>query len=296
MRYQLQLTTIFTFIVCIFTDSAAIAKEIATSDPFFVLQSVEEKNVSEDIQSEIECISNQIELWKYKDESNSKLLGFYNSRGVRYFCLGLFEDALNDFNHVLDVLYDSQSTSDPLFALALWGRLLCHAYQDLEDEALQDLDIFQNCFLSECLPCENSKADIIDSSNSRLITKNYFPKFQDAFVVLNHFSSSRHINILDIRPIAQFANPNERISSGECKERVKGTADLMRLITARIPNGSLVAAINFAICQLEDIMYNCCNRNHWTECLTPIIDAYQYMKKCMDKGAQIAPKIIWPGR
>lgn len=70
----------------------------------------------------------------------------------------------------------------------------------------------------------------------------------------------------------------------------------MRLLLAKIRTPSLIAAAEFAIAELERACCACCDRSHWTECLSPIVDGWNYMKECMNKGAAIAPYLIWPGR
>jgi hypothetical protein len=228
-------------------------------------------DVLEDVKHEIENISSHIELMRCQKKDELELLESYNERGIRYFCIGLLEYALDDFNHVLNVLYNRQKTTEPSLALALWGRMLCHAYQNREEETFRDLDLFQSQFLLKCSPCMRS---------------------QPVLATLPASSSYGYY----VHPISRFVNPNEKLSPERCKQRVKGTADVMRLLIVRIPNASLVGAIGFAISQLEDVLYDCCYRNHWTDCLNPITDAFEYMKRCMDKGVAIAPRIVFPGR
>jgi hypothetical protein len=67
-------------------------------------------------------------------------------------------------------------------------------------------------------------------------------------------------------------------------------------LVLKIPNKTLAGAVAYAISELEHFSYGCCERSHWTECLGPVIDAWKYMKNCMDKGMKIAPKVISPGR
>jgi hypothetical protein len=218
--------------------------------------------------------------------------------------VGLLENAIDDFNNVLNVLENRQETESSILALALWGRMLCHAYQNHEDEAIHDLDLFQSYFLSGCSPCTGSQTISANLPSFNVASRKDERKFQRAPIFFDQLPPGRVVNTPNesliyndyVHPIAEFANPNERLSTEECKQRVKGTADIMRLLTAKIPNAKVVGAVNFAISQLEDAMNSCCYRERWTDCLSPIVDAYKYMKKCMDMGAAIAPKIIWPGR
>ncbi|MBS0650843.1 MAG: hypothetical protein JSR93_06755 [Verrucomicrobia bacterium] len=254
----------------------------------------------DNIKYEIENISSQIALISCQEEMVG-LLDLYNERGVRYFCIGLIKNAIDDFTHVLE---HSQKTDDSLLALALWGRMLCYAYQNCEEEAIHDLNLFQSYFLSECSPCRNHRTVSANHSALKLNSSelsNEFQSEQTTFVNLATYQFSNFtnedLNYKDyVFLIAEFANPDERISIEECRQRVKGTADIMRMLTARIPNASLIALVNLAISKIEDAMNSCCYKNHWTDCLAPIIDAYNYIKKCMDKGVAIAPNVIWSGR
>lgn len=96
--------------------------------------------------------------------------------------------------------------------------------------------------------------------------------------------------------IAKFSDPNEKLNSEKCKERVRGTAQLMRVLTLKLKNQTLSAAINLSISELEHAAYECCEKSHWTECLNPIIDAWNYLKDCMDKGVKYAPYLLLPRR
>jgi len=277
---------------------------MAISEQTSPVQEEQEYNTLEDIKNEIENISSRITLANYQEGDTVRLLELYNERGIKYFCIGLLENAFEDFNHVLNVLEKRQEIVEPLLALALWGRMLCYAYQDHEEEAIHDLNLFQSYFLSECSPCTDSQtfSENLPSLNSG--SRKHKLEFQNAPIILGNLPPYRHINTHNenfnhsnyVHPVAQFADPNERLSTEQCKDRVKGTADIMRLLSAKIPNASLVGLVNLAISRLEDAMKSCCYRERWVDCLSPIIDAYNYMKKCMDKGAAIAPRIIWPGK
>ena len=162
-------------------------------------------------------------------------------------------------------LYILRVRYDPLFGSALWGRLLCCAYNNQDQEAFLTLSLIRSHFIdSHCHYCREFA-----------------------------YSSEWNYKILKV---ADFANPNERISSAECKERVRGTASVMRLLAMKIPNRMLADAINFTISELEYAALQCCDRSHWTDCLSPIVDSWNYLKKCMDKGIAIAPNLATPGR
>lgn len=185
--------------------------------------------------------------------------------GWENFFLGKYDSALEFFDRI--IISSSEKNPAKMIAAALWGKLFCHAYLNEEEKAYADL--FQiNCILNK-IP-----------ETSRCGSYHF------------HQRSERW----DQGIFAQFADPNEKVSVHECRSRVKATADLMKIIAMKIPNQSLSKLIAFCISEVEYMAYNCCDRTHWTECLNPIVDAWLYMKDCMDKGVAIAPKVIHPGR
>lgn len=192
-----------------------------------------------------------------------------NLRGLDFLFKGHFEEALVDF----DVVLDEDRLNETALGVALWGRLLCHAYTGQEEEAFNDLFYIRSYFIDNvCYPC--------------------FQSFTST-----HSSKSVSFEIdHQIVQIADFANPNERLSPAACKDRVKSTANVMRLFTVKIPNRALAEAINFTILELENAACRCCDRTHWTECLTPIIDSWNYLRKSFEKGVSIAPHLAGPGR
>lgn len=191
-----------------------------------------------------------------------------NARGFGSLLSGQFEDALADFNYVLYALRDINQPNEPMFGAALWGRLLCHAYADLEQDTLNDLSLIRAHFIG-------------NSCRTTLVHTRHY--------------SVRNSGVSIFR-IADFADPNERLSPDQCKERVRGTANVMRILAMKVPNRALAEAISFTITELEYAACRCCERNHWTECLGPIVDGWNYLRMCMDKGAAIAPNLVGPGR
>lgn len=218
-------------------------------------------NELQDLQmAQIEILSRSIEETQYDDDSAQ--LDLYNERGIAYLFMEKYELALEDFNHVLKASYAAGQMCKPVFGAALWGRLLSHAYANFEKETLEDINLVRSYFLQEdCLGLNTSNRD------------GYF-----------------------VVRVAKFANPKERISPAECKERVRGTANVMRLIALKIPNVALAGAVEYTISEIEYAAYNCCDRAHWTDCLGPIVDAWHYLKNCMDKGVAIAPKLLIQGK
>ncbi len=191
------------------------------------------------------------------------------SRGLELLFLERYEEALIDFNHVLAKL-DAEDDLDSLFfGVALWGRLFCYAYANQEKEAFDNLELIRSYFVDGfCYSC-NEQVDIVSFS-------------------------SVHSSQCIILKIASFENPGEKISVNECKERVRGTANIMRLLVMKIPNRMIADAINLTITELEHVAAGCCERSHWTECLDPIVNCWIYLKKCMDKGVAIAPNLVGP--
>ncbi len=299
MRAQPKLTIVLSALFFSLNTSLLVSDEILTSNEVPIVPESQCQEALEEIRYEIEAISNQIERLGRENSSTAAILELYNARGVRYFCVGMFEHALEDFKHVMTVSLGDKELQDSILALALWGSLFCHAFQNQDQEAFQDLDLFKTYFLPDC-PCGSSKTVLTNSPSCKENRLN----FQDTSI--SYASSSSHYDISTdtanhangyyFRSIANFANPNERLTVHECRDRVETTAKLMRILALKIPNAALAATTNIVIGQLEDFFSACCYRNHWTECLSPVIDAYQYMKRCMDRGVSIAPKLIFPGR
>lgn len=184
-----------------------------------------------------------------------------NLYGLKLLFLEQFDEALLHFNRILTSLHENCKLDEPLFGAALWGRLLCHAYSDLESETFNDLAMIRSHFIKRnCHPCFDR------NSNYR------------------------------ISLTADYVNPNEKLSPADCKERVRGTANIMRILVAKVQNRVLANALNFTIAELEYAASQCCDRTHWTECLNPIVNSWKYLKNCLDKGAAISPNLASPGR
>ena len=159
-------------------------------------------------------------------------------------------------NKVLFSIEPEVDHNELLFSSALWVRMLCFAFLDLPKEAEEDI-----CLLTS-----------------------------------NYANEQRDCDQFCIRQVADFADPNERLSPQQCQERVHSTALAMRALALKIPNKSLMGTVNLCISELENAALNCCQLEHWTKCLEPIIDAWQYLKNSMDKGVSIAPRILFPMR
>src|SRR5580700_6580713 len=157
-----------------------------------------------------------------------------------------------------------------LFSIGILILNLLNAHENQEEEAFNDLSFIRLYFIDNvCYHCTSS---------------------------LYAYSSSNENSDYKIFQIADFANPNEKISSAECKDRVRGTANLMRLLATKIPKRAIADAVSFTIAELEYAASQCCDRSHWTECLSPVIDSWHYLKNCMEKGVAVAPRLAGPGR
>jgi len=189
-----------------------------------------------------------------------------NERGLFLFLSNEYELAIKDFEDIIE-RFESRGIGDrSIYASAIWGKFLAHAYSDKVDESVMDLFLIRRLFLHSDCNCEE---------------ENFSP-------VLN---LNRGFSTLKV---ADFADPDERISPGKCKQRVKGVAIAMKALCLKIPNATVRFATEVSICELEQKAYGCCEREHWTECLNPIVDAWQYLKDCMDKGVKYAPYVLFP--
>lgn len=189
-----------------------------------------------------------------------------NQRGLFLFLSTEYDAAIEDFNDVIERLENKAVGNCSLYASALWGRFLTYAFSDIVDQSLKDLFLIRRLFMDGEYNCKGENLCTI-------------VKFDRAFSVLK---------------IAEFVDPGERLTPEQCKQRVKGTALAMKALCLKIPNAAIRFSTEVFISELEEKAYTCCEREHWTECLSPIIDAWQYLKQCMDKGVRYAPYVLFP--
>lgn len=140
-------------------------------------------------------------------------LALYAERGIKYFLLENYQLAIEDFEYILNRLCEGKISEHALFGTALWGRLFCHAYLGQDEIALDDLVLFNDYFRKKYLSCECCFND---------------PRYSSA--IANYFCA---------QTVVQFANPDQKISAQECRDRVEGTAALMRILAMKIPNPNL---------------------------------------------------------
>jgi len=189
-----------------------------------------------------------------------------NERGLFLVLSQEYDAAIEDFEYVMNKLEDRKIKDRSLFASVLWGRFLAYAFSDEIEKSLSDLFLIRNLFLHGKCNCQHEIASSIKNQGLA------YSVFQ----------------------IAEFADPNEKLTPEQCKQRVKATAIAMRALCTKIPNSAVRFAAETSIFELEEKAYACCEREHWTECLSPIVDAWKYLKECMDKGVRYAPYVIFP--
>lgn len=223
----------------------------------------------------IEDLSNDISQVQYSDKSH--VIDLHAERGMIYLFLTEYDKALIDFNYVLEFLQDSNQTENHLFGEILWGRFFCYACNDFENEALEALSLIHSYFFQNHYCC---------NLNNQIS--------ENVILCKTGISSSDPLSI--ILPIAQFANPKEKISPAECKERVLGTANSMRHLAEKIKKEKIAKKAIDAISKLEEDSMRCCEREHWTICLGPMIDVWHYMQNCKRNGIDIDSSVIWPGK
>jgi hypothetical protein len=240
-----------------------------------------DKKTAEEFMAEqiefISALSQAIDTTNSCDDLLS--LGLYTQRGISYFLAGELENALDDFNHVLTRSQSGQTSERELLGTALWGRLFCHAFGSQLQETREDSQSIQLLFLDRFCEVHREGEEYVKVHNLK----------DDVFVV----------------PAALFANPGEQITKGECSDRRQSIADKMRSLADRVPLSEVRAEVFFAINQLSDRAYACCQRGieHWTACLTPIVDAWKKLDDDWDqlvdlhkKGVKIAPFVRGAGK
>ncbi len=197
------------------------------------------------------------------DKTNSlddlSTLELYNERGISYFFIGEFENALIDFNHVI-AKSESQPTLDiKLIGTALWGRLFCHAFSNQLQETYDDSLLIQFLFMDHV--CCEERMEL------------------EKFI-----KTSNHNNAFFIIPVAKFATPEEKITKRECHDRTSSIADKMRSLADLIPLFVVRNIVLFTIDKLSNNAHECCERgNHWTVCLGPIADAWKKLDNTWDQ-------------
>lgn len=186
-------------------------------------------------------------------------LELQHEKAIDSFLKGNYEDALSDFNDVLQKSSLDSPSEINLCGSALWGRALCYACLDRNEEAHQDLNLLQAYFP---VPCSH-----------------------DSIEKAQHF----------IVPVVKYANPDEKIFPPECKDRVRGIVyKIKELLATRLRRGSdnyseFASRINDMAARAITCCEKCDNASAiWTSCLTPLMEKYE---KWRDNG--IPPNPYW---
>lgn len=217
---------------------------------------------SEEYCQEIQVLTEEINSYP----EHVCLVELRNQRGLFLFLSNEYDAAIEDFEFVIERFENKTMKNCSLYASALWGKFLTHAFSDDIDKSIADLFLIRKLFLDGDCNCKKKITSSTATFDGRV----------------------------SIIKVADFANPKEHLTPEECKQRVKGTAIAMRALCLKIPNASVRFATEVSINELEQKAYSCCEREHWTECLSPIIDAWNYLKQCIDKGVRYAPYVLFP--
>ena len=191
----------------------------------------------------------------YCNSTNDVTLELYNERGISYFAKREYKLALADFDHILETKSSINQMRDLVVGTALWGRALCHACLDMDENTYEDFDMlesyFRDIFQTDCA-CDSEKKDPV----SRAVSRKGF-----------------HARTMEVK----FANPNEKISIEECNDRIRGCAKKLRLFIGPLIKDVAKRTIFFAfINALEDQGLYCCRHGtFWTSCVTPILEKLQ---------------------
>lgn len=187
-----------------------------------------------------------------------KQASLLNERGTIYFFIGQFENAINDFSYVIDNVTSKFPEEETLLGAALWGRMLCYAFEGQVDSTHNDSLMLADLF-TEC-PCDK------DQEKESLLT---LSNCNDHGLVL---------------PIAKFAYPEEEISKSECHDRVDTITSKAHSLVSLIPDWITKQTVHGIIDLLEKEAHKCCNSNqHWTECLGSMIDVWKKLETTWDQ-------------
>ncbi len=209
------------------------------------------------LEKQIENLSETINRPEHRSDTDH--LNLYNERGILYLFMGELDKALDDFDHVLDVVQNERINENTLPGSALWGRLLCHAFKNQLQETYNDSLMLQQLFLNEGCCGESPNREIIQTANN----------------------SSNNPSFV---PVARFLRPDEKITRWECHDRTNRIAEKMRNLTELIPYYPVRELVWYTIDKLSDRAHNCCEKGYtWTECLGPIVDAWHKLDDTWDQ-------------
>jgi hypothetical protein len=193
-------------------------------------------------------------------------LHLFNERGIIYLFTGQLENAVNDFNHVIENLTSDLPLEKKILGTALWGRMLCHAFSSQLNNTCNDSSLISSLF-DKCTCHESREKNLFIPANC-----------------------NDHLMIL---PIAKFAYPEEKISKWECHDRTDRIAGKMRSLAELIPLYVVRQAVLWTIDRQSQKAHKCCeNGNHWTECLGPIADVWKKLENTWDELVDLFDKGI----
>lgn len=213
-------------------------------------------------EDEVEALSEAIDSYSNQRCPQALLI----HRGNLFLLSHKYDLAIKDFKLVALNACCKIPSNSPEVASALWGTFLAHAFSDDYEKSFISLFAIRDTFLNGNCHCK-----------------------EDNFSCAIQKTESLHWKF-----IAEFADPNEKLTPEQCKQRVKATALAMKALCLKIPDTKIRFAAEITIDELAAAAYSCCEREHWTECLSPIVDAWKYLKDSMDKGVKYAPYVLFP--
>ena len=210
-------------------------------------------------------------------EDRQTILSFYNEQGIYEFFTGKLDRAVENFDYVLNSLNPDTNEDRQLLAIALWCRMLCHAFSNSIEKTYADIQLIRYFFINAN---DSSPHPIFDYASRTIIER-------ETFVLINN----------------KYSDGNQRITPAQCRDRVFGTANAARMFSAKIPDPKISWLVNTIISDLENFGNKCCeDAPDWTKCLDPITNAWQKLKtswprikEIMDQGVVLAPYLAGPG-
>ncbi len=180
------------------------------------------------------------------DQAYSQL----NDQGMELFTMDNFQEALVKFNQVI-ADYQKSGVSEENMGTALWGKTLCDAALEYEEDFNEDVAAVE-CFFLVQHGCKEGASQRVQ----------WFDRPLGA--------------VIPDQPV-QFADPNEKLSIRDCVDRVSGTAEGLRAgVIACFKRREVAWTLNKLITSIEEACIRCCNSGaFWTTCVSPIIAKFQ---------------------
>jgi hypothetical protein len=200
-----------------------------------------------------------LEVRYYSSSDRNALLELYNERGISNFAVGSYKAALRDFNRILEEAFSFGYKREGIVGAALWGRALCHACLESDAEMIEDIEMLDRYLDELCNGDCQSCFGVIERE----------PEYSP----LSPYQAS-------VTLVAKYVNPNEKLSIAECRERVTGTANALRLFIGPLIKDASKRGLFLSFIQgLEDKGLYCCREGSiWTTCINPLIEKLQRWK------------------